>query len=117
MGDGMNKYRAKRTTVDGISFHSKGEAKRYQELLLLERAKEIRGLKRQVKFPLSVEGQLVCTYVADFTYFDIRNRIGVVEDFKGVRTAEYKLKARLFEILHGRPILETGSRLSAQGTR
>ena len=32
----MNKYRNKRTVVDGISFASKREANRYSELALLE---------------------------------------------------------------------------------
>ena len=33
----MNKYHAKKTTVDGIEFDSKLEANRYCELKLLER--------------------------------------------------------------------------------
>ncbi len=43
----MTKYRAQPTIVDGIRFHSKGEARRYQELRLLERAGEITNLELQ----------------------------------------------------------------------
>ena len=34
----MNKYHAIKTTVDGITFDSRAEARRYRELKLLERA-------------------------------------------------------------------------------
>lgn len=35
----MNKYKNKKITIDGHNFDSLKEAKRYQELKLLERAK------------------------------------------------------------------------------
>ena len=43
-----NKYGNKKTVVDGITFDSRKEAKRYQELKLLEKAGEIKDLRRQV---------------------------------------------------------------------
>jgi dsDNA-binding SOS-regulon protein len=67
----MSKYGAVRTEVDGISFASKKEARRYSELKLLERAGEIADLQLQPRFPLTVNGVRVCTYVADFQYRDI----------------------------------------------
>lgn len=102
-----NKYGAVRTTVDGVTFHGKGEAKRYHELRLLERAGEISALNRQVTFPLTVNGVRICDYVADFSY--VRQGVLFVEDFKGVRTAEYRLKKKLMRAVHGVEIHETGT--------
>lgn len=94
----VSKYRSKRTEIDGISFASKKEAKRYSELKLLERAGHIRQLTLQPRFPLKVGGQLICTYVADFAYFDQNAR--VIEDSKGFRTREYIIKAKLLKALN-----------------
>lgn len=47
-----HKYGAKRVVVDGVKFASIKEARRYQELRLRERAREIRDLKLQPEFPL-----------------------------------------------------------------
>lgn len=96
-----SKYRAKRTTQDGINFDSKKEAARWEQLKILERAGDIGGLERQVAFPLwgkigpimTDSGKRQRTYVADFRYVDWR--IGgaiVVEDSKGMQTPEFKLK-------------------------
>lgn len=48
----MSKYHSKKITVDGETFDSKKEYRRYRELLLLERAGLITNLQRQVKFLL-----------------------------------------------------------------
>jgi hypothetical protein len=101
-----SKYRNRKVTVDGITFHSAKEARRYGELKLLNKAGEILGLRLQPRFPLRVNGALVCTYVADFEYHDLRTDKIVVEDVKGVRTDTYKLKAKLFAALHGFPVRE-----------
>ena len=102
-----SKYRNIRTKVDGITFASKREAKRYTELKLLERAGEISHLELQPRFPLEVEGEKICVYVADFQYWDHDSeRTGAlpgrchVEDVKGVRTPVYKLKKKLVEALY-----------------
>ena len=47
-----NKYFNKKTMVNGIEFDSRKEARRYQELLLLQRAGEIQNLRMQEKFVL-----------------------------------------------------------------
>jgi hypothetical protein len=98
----VNKYRAIRTN----GFASKKEATRFQELKLLEKSGEIRGLECQVRFPLKVNNQLVCTFVADFCY-RLKNAAMVTEDVKGVRTPVYKLKAKLMKAIYGITILET----------
>lgn len=94
-----NKYHAKKTTVDGIEFDSAKEAKRYAKLRALEDAGKIQHLRLQVPFELlpSFECDGVkyrgMSYVADFVYY--RDGKQVVEDVKGVKTPEYKLKKKL----------------------
>lgn len=100
-----NKYRAQKTQVDGITFDSKREARRWQELKLLERAKEIWKLERQVTFELRVKSILICKYRADFVYHDKTGQI--VEDVKGVRTDAYRIKRNLMSAIYGIKILET----------
>jgi len=90
-----HKYRAVPTTVDGIRFPSKAEARRYGELKILESAGKITNFQLQPEFPIKINGKLVCTYRADFIYFTPQQR--VIEDVKGVRTAVYKLKKKMVE--------------------
>lgn len=90
-----SKYGNVKTEVDGIVFDSKAEAKRYGELKLLLRSGDIQSLVWQPKLPIVVNGIKVATYIADFTYFDMRKPGHVFEDVKGVRTAVYKLKKKL----------------------
>ena len=100
-----NKFGAKKTVVDGITFDSQREAKRYSELKLLQRAGQISHLELQPAFKLSVGDRPVrfasgrqAVYRADFAYWDGKKR--VVEDAKGFRTAEYKLKRAIVEAMH-----------------
>jgi hypothetical protein len=81
-----NKFHAVRTEIDGITFASKGEARRYQELKLLERVGQIRDLTRQPWFALQVppHWKSIGKYVADFSYLEGDDL--VIEDFKGVMT-------------------------------
>ena len=99
-----HKYGAKATTVDGIRFASKFESERYGYLKSLERAGVIRSLQLQPRYKLVVNGILICTYVADFSY----EREGtdgswtsIVEDAKGVETPEFKLKKKLMQAVLG----------------
>lgn len=97
-----NKYHARKTTIDGITFDSRAEAARYTELKLLERAGEITSLVLQPEFELipgyTKNGRKVRSvkYIADFMYTD-RNGKTVIEDVKGVRTKEFLLKKKIFE--------------------
>ncbi len=102
----MSKFHNRRVTVDGITFDSMGEAAYWNQLCLMERSGLITGLERQVAFVLipSQEGPdgkrlRPVKYVADFMYRDAGGRH--VVDFKGVRTAVYKLKKRLMWHIHG----------------
>lgn len=106
-----HKFRAIPTTVDNIRFSSKKEAKRYQELKILEKAGAVSDLRLQVPYELAVNGMKICKYVADFVYqgwdYDDKTWFTVIEDCKGYKTPEYKLKAKLMKAVHGIEILET----------
>ena len=102
------KYRNKKTVVDGITFDSVKESQRYAELVLLERTGAIQNLRRQVRFPLSVNGQLICSYVSDFCY--VENGHDVTEDVKSSYTRKlpvFRLKMKLMRAIHGVAIRET----------
>lgn len=123
----MNKYGNKKITVDGKTFDSRREYKRFTELQLLERAGEISNLRMQVPFTLipaqyewyeryGKNGQRLtngqkcvereCAYVADFVYIDNATGKKVVEDTKGMRTKDYIIKRKLMLHVHGIKIKE-----------
>ena len=101
------KYKNKKNVVNGIQFDSKKEAKRYQELKLMEDAGMISRLERQVEYVLIPEqrefnareiytkgpkkgsfkpGKLLerkLVYIADFVY-EMNGKV-FVEDVKGYR--------------------------------
>lgn len=97
----MNKYRNRKIVVDNIKFDSILEANRYQELKLLQRAKQISNLELQPRFLLQdsfkKNGRAFrkIEYVADFQY--IENGKTIVEDVKGMQTDVFKLKHKIFE--------------------
>ena len=99
-----NKYHSKKTTIDGIEFDSAKEAKRYTKLRDMEKAGEIQGLRLQVPFEIlpSFECDGVkyrgMKYIADFVYY--RNGKQVVEDCKGFKTQEYRLKKKLMAYIN-----------------
>ncbi len=104
----IRKYRNIPTVVDGISFDSKAEARRYGELKLLQRAGEIAGLELQPKFVLSINGIKICKYIGDFAYCVV-NGGRVVEDVKSPATRAnrvYQLKKRLLRACEGIEIKE-----------
>ncbi len=109
---GGSKYHSRKVTIDGIRFDSQREASRWQQLKLLQKAGRISELERQVKYVLVpsqrdesgkvIEKQLA--YVADFRYK--QGGRTVVEDSKGYRTAEYRIKRKLMLYIHGIRIQE-----------
>jgi len=114
-----SKYKAVKTTIDGITFDSKREAKRYTELKLLEKSGMITHLELQPTYDITINGAKICKYKADFRYFTVRqenneqyyNSKGewqtptmtgdkegqIVEDVKGFKTPIYRLKKKLVE--------------------
>lgn len=101
-----HKYRAVATEVDGIRFDSKKEAFRYGQLKLLEQAGLIAHLEVHPRYPLTVNGLKVGTYVADFRYAKTDTGELIVEDVKGVRTPVYRLKKKLVRAIFGFEIRE-----------
>lgn len=92
-----NKYRAQPVVTDEGRFASKKEYADWCALKLREKAGLISRLERQVKFPLSVNAQLVTTFIADAVFFENGKR--VVVDSKGVQTPVYRLKKKLMRAL------------------
>lgn len=102
----MSKYGAKPTEVDGIRFHSKREAARYQELRLLEKAGEIRQLRLQVPIGLNAGNDkrpTIGKYVCDFMYEERNGQDWClrIEDVKGYDTPLSKWKRRHTEAQYG----------------
>lgn len=112
-----SKFGAVKTVVDGITFHSKKEAKRYADLMLLQKAGKIKKLELQPEYEIIVNGKKICKYIADFVYHERdeeHEKNGgspywtiVTEDVKGVRTGIYRLKKKLVEAVYGIRIKET----------
>ncbi len=102
-----HKYSAKKTVCNnGCPPHpSKKEAKRCDELHFLERAGEIRNLELQPVFEFVVNGEKVkmrngqyLKYTADFQYFE-GDKL-VVEETKGMITADFRIRRALFNHLY-----------------
>jgi hypothetical protein len=103
-----SKYGATPEVVDGIRFHSRREAARYRELLLLGLAGELRDLELQPRFPLLVNGVQLGSYVGDFAYVQ-KDGTRVVEDVKSPVTARlplYRWKAKHVLAQYGVQIME-----------
>lgn len=95
-------FYAKKTKVDGVTFDSRGEARRYGELKLMQRAGRIKNLSTHPCFDLMIKGVLICRYEGDFAYNIPGYEKMVVEDYKGgIITQEYKIKSKLFKVLYG----------------
>ncbi len=116
---GRHKYGAQATVTAGIRFPSKAEARRWDELVLLERAGEIRELEPHPAYPIVVHGpdgrpRIVAVYVADSRYRAGPEGILTIEDVKGIRTPVYRLKKRLVEAIYDITITEIGGARSGR---
>lgn len=104
------KYNNKKTKVDGITFDSKAEAKRYEELKLEQEQGKIRNLKVHPDYHIQEgytdpqTGQRVkgVKYTPDFSYERMMttapylNRwVFIVEDVKGFETDLFKTKYQM----------------------
>ena len=103
------KYCNEKIQIDGQKFDSKKEARRFMQLEILRKQGLISNLRCQVKFELipKQDGERACNYIADFVYEDISTGETVVEDVKGFKTADYKIKRKLMLYIHGVKITET----------
>ena len=86
-----NKYKSRKTSLDGMVFDSAAEARAYLGLKARQMAGEIFDLKTQVVFELApavrIQGRKrpILKYIADFTYLE--NGRLIVADAKGVTSA------------------------------
>ena len=120
----MSKYNNKKVCVNGLQFDSRKEANHYIKLLEKQQNGEIRNLETQVKYVLipaqfepdrvgvrggKIKGKCLereCAYIADFRYIDSETWETIVEDTKGFRTPDYKIKRKLMLHVHGIRIKE-----------
>lgn len=113
----------------GEKYDSKAEMRRHGDLLMLERAGDIRNLRRQVSYPLSIGHTPIkirsprykngrqCVYTADFVYEEMMPTTGgkpspwptVVEESKGYYTDVARLRMAIFEAQYGIEIRRTGA--------
>jgi hypothetical protein len=122
-------YNIKTKTSDGNIFDSSKEARRWEDLLILQKIGKITELQRQVPYELlpnqyetyerfSKKGERLkdgqrlverkVVYVADFVYHDVKTGELIVEDTKSeaTRTKDYILKRKLMYLVHGIRIKE-----------
>lgn len=108
-----NIIQAKKTTADGITFDSKKEADRYLVLKKMESEGIISDLILQPEYlllPKQVDANGRClerslSYRADFSY--TKDGETIVEDVKGFKFPEYRIKRKLMLYFHGIQIYET----------
>ncbi|WP_010589728.1 DUF1064 domain-containing protein [Acinetobacter sp. CIP 64.2] len=110
-----NKFNAQKVELDGMTFDSKKEHKRYIELKALQQRGEITSLEHHTKFELAPKTKLegekrakpALRYFVDFTYY-IADKY-IVEDVKSVATRNlpsYRTKKHLMKTVHGIDIKE-----------
>lgn len=96
-----NKYGAQQIVVDGVLFHSKGEARYWEILRLREKAGEIYGLERQKVYQIIMNGVKICKLIVDFAFYDKTDEQFHAQDWKGVVTPMFRLKAKLVKAQYG----------------
>ena len=92
----QNKYHAVRTYSElcGRTFDSNAEARRGEELALLQKAGQISSLEYQIKRVLSIKPRVTITM--DFVYIGF-DGVRVYEDVKGVMTRDFRTKLAWME--------------------
>ena len=112
----MNKFNAKKVTIDNITFASTKEGARYCQLKLMQKAGMISNLEWQKPYeliPAQYEGkkcvERAVKYYADFVYKEKGETI--VEDVKGCKRGNiyqlFVLKRKMMLYFHGIKIKET----------
>jgi hypothetical protein len=90
-----NKYNARKTRIDCITFASQKEAQYYSELKIRQKAGEVSFFLRQVPFDLPGGVR----YFVDFVEFHSSGEVKFV-DVKGQQTNIFKLKKKQVEDLY-----------------
>ena len=106
------KYGNRKVEIDGHVFDSAAEGKYYQLLRFLQTTGEVDNFEMQVKYELLPKfrhpgtGKTVrsITYIPDFVvnYSDGRQE---VVDVKGMKTADFRLKEKMFMHRYGIPLM------------
>jgi hypothetical protein len=104
----MKKYKNQSIEAHGQKWDSLSELARYEQLLLFQKAGEIKELKahsKEICFVLlspctykdingKTKRQLPTTYTPDFMY--LMNSMVIAEDVKGMVTDAFRIKAKMF---------------------
>jgi hypothetical protein len=108
-----NKFNAKKTIIDGITFDSKKEASYYIRLGALMRAKNesdrVVNIELQPRYDIIINDEKIGHYKADFKvdYADGRTEIIDVKGYKkGAAYQLFRLKKKVIEALHNIKIIE-----------
>ena len=114
------KYNNQKKTVDGITFDSILEARRYTVLKSRLEAGTISDLRLQPHYTImegykDLSGTYIrpVQYIADFSYINADGK-RIVEDTKGVRTEAYAIKRKLVRDRFGVEIVEITAKNVAQ---
>lgn len=111
-----NKFNAQKVELDGMTFDSKKEHRRYIELKAMQQSGEITRLEHHTRFELAPKTKLegekrakpAVRYFADFTYYNDDGKY-IVEDVKSAATRKlpsYRTKKHLMKTVHGIDIKE-----------
>lgn len=110
------KYNNTKKTVDGITFDSILEARRYAILKARLEAGTISDLRLQPHYTImegykDLSGTYIrpVQYIADFAYINADGK-RIVEDTKGVRTEAYAIKRKLVRDRFGVEIVEIAAK-------
>ena len=101
-----NKFGNTPVVIDGIKFQSTLEGVHYNMLKMQLLAGEISDLDLQHEMPLKVANKLICTYIADYYYYDKACQKWVISDAKGIETDVFKIKWKLAKALYPEFIFE-----------
>jgi len=96
-----NKFGATATTVDGIRFASKAEARYYVGLTVARQSGHLRFFLRQVPFHLPGGVRYICDFVEFWKNGDIK-----FVDVKGHRTRDFINKKKIVEATYPVEIME-----------
>jgi hypothetical protein len=101
-----SKYGNRKVKYDGYTFDSLAERDRYIQLRFMEQEGEITALCVHPRYELIAAYEKnerkirAAHYEADFEYRSNDDGTLIIEDVKGVQTAVFKLKRKLFESMY-----------------